>query len=164
MILTDEPALDRDLEICDPHHHLWEYPDSVYLIDDLRKDTASHNVTSTIFVECGSAYRPGGNGPEAERPLGETEWVHQLAAKDGLVAGIVGFADLSLGAVIRPVLEAHIEAGNGLFRGIRHVSADDPDERIHTSQSNPPPGLMRQPAFHDGFAELGALGLSFDAW
>src|SRR5436190_6790387 len=163
MILTEEPALDTDLEICDPHHHLWETDRSVYLIDDLRKDIASHPVTSTVFVECMSAYRR--TGPEAERPVGETEWVAGLAPADnGLVGGIVGFADLTLGTAVRPVLEAHIDAGRGRFRGIRHASGYDPDPRIRRSHTAPPPELLRQPAFHEGFAELGRAGLSFDAW
>jgi len=150
------------MEICDPHHHLWEYPHSVYLIDDLKRDAAGLQVTKTVFVECGSAYRTA--GPEAERPVGETEWVRRLAAEDGLVSAIVGFADLSLGAAVEPVLRAHVEAGDGMFRGIRHVNAWDGDDRIRPSHTNPPPDLMRQPAFADGFAALGRLGLSFDAW
>src|SRR5438874_1740443 len=45
------------MEICDPHHHLWEYPDNVYVIDDLRRDAEGLDVTKTVFVECGSKYR-----------------------------------------------------------------------------------------------------------
>src|SRR5437016_3923521 len=127
------------MEICDPHHHLWEYPENVYVIDDLRRDAEGLGVTKTVFVECGSKYRT--DGPEAERPVGETEWVASLAAKGGLVAGIVGFADLQLGPAVEPVLQQHIEAGNGLFRGIRNVNSWDADDRIHTSHTNPPPHL-----------------------
>ena len=112
-----EHAILPDLEICDPHHHLWRYPGSVYEIGELRADTGGgHRVTSTVFVECGSAYRT--DGPDVLRPVGETPYV--AAQADGLIQGIVGFADLThpdVGAA----LDAHVELGEGLFRGIRHV-------------------------------------------
>ena len=157
-----EQPLAVDVPICDPHHHLWEYPDSVYLVDELRADAAGHPVQSTVFVECGSAYRP--DGPRSLRPIGETEWVAAMAPDDGFVSGIVGFADLTLGAAVTDVLAAHVEAGRGRFRGIRHASAWDPSPLIDTSHSNPPPGLFGVPAFREGFAALGNAGLSFDAW
>ncbi|WP_089937285.1 hypothetical protein [Candidatus Entotheonella palauensis] len=61
---TVEDAIDPGLPICDPHHHLWDYPNSRYLLDELLRDTRSgHNVVSTVFVECSSMYRQA--GPEA---------------------------------------------------------------------------------------------------
>ncbi len=157
-----EAPLPIDLPICDPHHHLWEYPDSVYLVDDLRADAAGFPVTSTVFIECGSAYRT--DGPPARRPVGETEWVAAMAPDDGVTAGIVGFADLTLGAAVTDVLAAHVEAGGGRFRGVRHASAWDPSPDIDESHSKPPPALFGLPAFRDGFRALGRVGLSFDAW
>jgi len=56
-----EEALEPDLPICDPHHHLWDHPGSRYLLDEILQDTNSgHNVVSTVFVECGSMYRASG--------------------------------------------------------------------------------------------------------
>ena len=155
-----EAPLDPDLEICDPHHHLWEYPGSVYLLDELRADGAGRHVTSTVFVECGSAYRP--DGADAMKPVGETEWVASLGISP--VAGIVGFADLTIGAAVADVLDAHTSVGGGRFRGIRHVSAFDADDRIRASHTNPPAGLLAVPAFREGYAALGRADLSFDAW
>ena len=40
-----------------------------------------------------------------------------------LCAGIVGHADLRWARRSRDVLEAHIRAGGGRFRGIRHITA-----------------------------------------
>lgn len=160
--MAEEAPLATDLEICDPHHHLWEYPDSVYLLDDLRADIAGLPVTSTVYVECGSAYRT--DGPESFRPVGETEWVAAMAPDDGPMAGIVGFADLSLGTAVSDVLAAHVEAGRGRFRGVRHASAWHPSPDIDRAHSRPPPELFGLPAFRDGFAALGEAGLSFDAW
>jgi L-fuconolactonase len=159
--MDDETALDPDIEICDPHHHLWEYPQSVYLVDDLKADTAGLNVKHTVFVECASAYRT--DGPEPMRPVGESGWVHDLSP-DGYVAGIVGFADLTLGDAVADVLDAHVAAGGGRFRGIRHVSAFDASPEIRPSHTNPPPDLFQRPDFREGFAALGRAGLSFDAW
>ena len=74
-----EETLEPDLPICDPHHHLWDYPENRYLLDDLLEDTNSgHNVVSTVFMECGAMYRAA--GPEAYRPVGETEFVNGVAA------------------------------------------------------------------------------------
>jgi L-fuconolactonase len=146
-------------EICDPHHHLWSYPGSVYEHDELAADAASAGVTSTVFVECGSAYRS--DGPEVLRPVGETPYVVSQAR--GLVQGIVGFADLThpdVGAA----LDAHVELGDGLFRGIRHVSAFDASDDVRASHTNPPPGLLGRDDFRRGLAALGDRGLRFDAW
>ncbi len=53
-----EDALEPDLEIFDPHHHLWDFPDGTYLQGDLLEDlSGGHRVTGTVFVECGAEYR-----------------------------------------------------------------------------------------------------------
>jgi L-fuconolactonase len=157
-----EDVSDPDLSICDPHHHLWDHPTSTYLVDELRTDIASgHRVERTVFVECLSAYRS--EGPEELRPVGETEWVAGLD-DGGLVAGIVGFADLSLGDGVEEVLAGHEEAGGGRFRGIRHATAFDPSPEIRRSHARPPQGLMAGDAFGRGIAALGRRGLTYDAW
>ena len=53
LALYDEPALEPDLPIIDPHHHLWERSDWVYMLPDLLADTNSgHNIIGTVFVQC----------------------------------------------------------------------------------------------------------------
>ncbi|MEQ8858601.1 MAG: amidohydrolase family protein [Pseudomonadales bacterium] len=165
-----EDIVEPDLPICDPHHHLWDHPDSRYLLDELLDDIRSgHKVVSTVFVECASMYRA--EGPEAMRPVGETEFVNGVAAMSasgryGTVracAGIVGFADLTLGAAVGEVLDAHM-ARSERFRGIRHAAGWDADERVRNSHTNPPPGLFGQPAFREGVKALADRGLSFEAW
>src|SRR6267154_2449237 len=77
---------------------------------------------------------------------------------------IIGWADLMLGAKVRTVLEAEIEAGGGRFRGVRYgTSHDDSVVGKHVSRQIPPHRLL-DPTFREGFAELGTLGLSFDSW
>src|SRR5262245_66226001 len=44
----------------------------------------------------------------------------QYLGKTRVAAGIVGFADLTLGDRVEPILAALVEAGSGRFRGIRN--------------------------------------------
>lgn len=167
--LTVERALEPDLPICDPHHHLWDYPTSRYLVDEFLADFGGgHRVEQTVFVECRQFYRA--DGPEALRPVGETAFVDSLAgpvaAPHGpieLAAGIVGFADLCLGAGVEAVLDAHAAASDR-FRGVRHATAWDESDRIHNAHTHPSRGLMGDAAFRAGAACLERLGLCFDAW
>jgi L-fuconolactonase len=171
---VQEAALEPDLPIIDPHHHLWDYPkveNGRYLLDELLADiNTGHNVVATVFVECGSMFRA--DGPEALRPVGETEFVQGIAAmsasgvygKTRVAAGIVGFADLLLGARVREVMEAHIAASPNRFRGIRHAVSWHESPDIRNAHSKPPQGLLLHKTFREGFAQLAPLGLSFDAW
>jgi predicted TIM-barrel fold metal-dependent hydrolase len=167
----DEDILEPDLPICDPHHHLWDFPASVYLLPELLADlTSGHKVESTVFVECGAFYRAA--GPEPMRYVGETEFVNGVAAMAAsgrygpilACEGIVGRADLTGGAAVAEVLERHVHAGGGRFKGIRHAGAYDASPDIRRSHTGPPPGLYGLAPFREGFAELGKLGLSFEAW
>jgi L-fuconolactonase len=168
---VEEPALDPSLPIIDPHHHLWDYPQSRYLLDELLADTNSgHNILATVFVECGSMYRA--DGSEALKPIGETEFVQGIAAMSAsgryghtrVAAGIVGFANLLLGAHVREVLQAHVTAGPNRFRGIRHAAGWHASDAIRNSHSNPPQSLLLDANFREGFAELAKFNLTFDAW
>ena len=113
-------------------------------------------------------YRAG--GPEEMRPVGETEFVAGIAAMSDsggygptrVAAGIVGFADLTLGERVEAVLEAQIRAGGGRFRGVRHSGNWDADPII--GNGAPGPDIYRRADFRAGLARLSALGLSLDAW
>jgi L-fuconolactonase len=166
-----ETILEPELPIVDTHHHLWQRPDHRYLLDELLADLRTgHNVVATVFLECHSMYRAG--GPVEMRPVGETEFVAGLAAMsdsglDGstrVAAGIVGFADLTLGDRVEPLLQAHIRAGGGRFRGVRHSAAWDASPVIGNSAVATGPHDMKRPNFRAGLARLTALGLSLDAW
>ena len=101
---TVEDAVDPAEEIVDPHHHLWDTPEAVYLVPDLHEDTgSSHNVVQTVFVECGSEYLA--EGPEQMRPVGETSFVagqaeESAAAGGAVISGIVAMADLTFGSAV----------------------------------------------------------------
>jgi predicted TIM-barrel fold metal-dependent hydrolase len=79
-------------------------------------------------------------------------------------AGIVGHVDLTAGAVVREVLEAHLKTAGERFRGIRHSASHDADSRVLGPLARVGPGLFAQPNFRAGYAQLGKLNLSFDAW
>jgi L-fuconolactonase len=153
---------DGSMPICDAHHHLWQVPGLEYEVADLRADIAStpFTVRSTIFVECSAWYRQ--DGPEHLRPVGETEWV--VAHADDITKAIVGHADLRLGRDFEEALSAHITAGDGRFRGIRHRATYDPSPLIRRSTPDPGAHLLLDPDFRTGFTALSKAGLSFDAW
>ncbi|MBS0242562.1 MAG: amidohydrolase family protein [Proteobacteria bacterium] len=170
---TVEPILEPELAIIDPHHHLWDFPEHRYLLPDILADTGSgHNVCQTVFLECMACYRAA--GPEAEKPIGEVEFVTGQAAMSAsgqygatrVATGIVGFADLRLGAAVEDVLVKQVTAGGGRFKGIRFVASfDDKEPQIHNGHTNPTATIYRDDRrFQEGFAVLGKLGLTFDAW
>ena len=171
--LTQEEILEPDLPIVDPHHHLWDFPSHRYLLPELLADTGSgHKIEQTVFIECTAMYRA--DGPPEMRTLGETEFVNGIAAMSAsgaygptrAAAGIVGLVDLTIGGRAEEVLRAHMAAAGPRFKGIRHAAAwEDKADEIHNSHTNPPPHLYRDHAkFREGFAALGKLGLTFDAW
>ena len=171
-----EATLEPDRPIVDPHHHFWRRAHASYafcpsyLLPELSQDTGSgHRIEQTVFIECSAEYRE--TGPEAMRPLGETELVAGIAATAAAgppgaarIGGIVGHADLRLGAAVEAVLAAQIEAGQGRFRGIRYSAAQDPSDEIAASRRNPPVDVYARADFRAGFACLAGHGLSFDAW
>ncbi|MDB5412110.1 MAG: uncharacterized protein JWR10_445 [Rubritepida sp.] len=155
----------------DPHHHLWDRPNWRYLLDEILADIRTgHDVRATVLVQARSMHRI--DGPEAMKPVGETEFASGIAAmcESGIYgdvrvcAGIVGHADLTLGDAVKPVLEAHIRAGGGRFRGIRHIATWDADPYVLNPAHTPPEDMLDSDAFRAGFACLAPLGLSYDAW
>ena len=158
-----EPVLDPDLPIVDPHHHLWDlrsattepflsFEQKVYLCDEITADIAKsgHDVVQTVFAQCAAFYRA--DGPEPMRCVGETEFVHGVAAmsRSGLYGsarlctGVFGAADLRAGKDVEPVIRAHLAASPS-FRGIRSVVP-----------------RSFEGAFLDGCSILAKFGLSLD--
>ncbi len=164
-----EDVLRPELPICDPHHHLWDHADDRYLAREFAADiNDGHNIVSSIYVECGSAYR--NHGPESFAPVGETEFVLARAAEleallgRPLIRGIIGQADLRLGRDVAEVLDAHIEVAGERFCGVRHAVAWDPNPDIVNHQAEPPAGLLLDAQFTAGVRTLGTMGLTYDAW
>ena len=149
---TPETVLDAELPIIDPHHHLWRVPSpwGTYDLEDLWADTGSgHNVEQTVFIDARSGYRQ--DGPEHLKPVGESEFIATVAEQSAKATGkatigaIISHAYMKLGAAVEEVLVGHLEAGRGLFRGIRSGFPQDLDAR-----------------FLESFDVLARLDLTFD--
>jgi predicted TIM-barrel fold metal-dependent hydrolase len=169
--LTPETALEPELPICDPHHHVWaqrQEPAAYqrYLLPDLAADIrdSGHNIRSTVYIEVKAFYRDG--GPEEMRPVGEVAHVEQLAneAATGahgpakIAASIVGHADLKLGDRVTPVLEA-LQAASPRFRGIRHAAGWDASPELAKRDIE---GVMSTPGYRAGARVLAKMGLTLD--
>ena len=166
-----EAPLEPDLPIVDPHHHFWDSPHrGHYLLPELLADIGGgHNIVSTVFLECRAMYRK--EGPRDMAALGEVEFVTGIAAMSAsgtygpcrVAEGIVGGGDLSVGAPVRALLEAEIQAAGGRLRGMRHGVAWDAHEAISKFASRTVPlHQVMDPKFREGFAQLAPLGLSFE--
>ena len=130
LALRQEEIIEPALPIVDAHHHLWCRDGVPYLLPELLADASTgHNIVATVFMECKAMYRK--DAAPAMQPVGEVEFANGIAAMSAsgefgptrVVAGIVGYADLGLGAAVGEVLEAEIAAGGGRFRGVRNISA-----------------------------------------
>ncbi len=165
-----EEILEPDMPIVDPHHHLWDRG-SRYLLEELLADTKDgHRILATVFLQCDSMYRAGGD--PALAPVGETEFVNGVAAMAAsgvygptkACAGIVSFADLFLGKEVDRVLEMHLARGGERFKGVRHCSVWDADQSIKSTPMDFPRSMLLDERFRAGFARLQPHGLSFDGY
>lgn len=179
-MIHEEQALEPERPIIDPHLHLWEIQRSdgslqepqVFLLPELvaMVRESGHNVTHTVFVECGQMYRP--DGPEELRSLGETEFVNGIAAMSAsggygpcrAAHRIVGNVDLRLGDWVRPALEAHVDRAGERFCGIRMRMAYSEEGMFGFPCDPGLRGIMGDPRFRDGARVLAAMGLSLDLW
>lgn len=169
--LREEAPVDPAQPIIDAHHHLWDKPGSLYLLDEILADMASgHNVVATVFVEGKEGYLS--DAPPKLRPLGETRLVAGIAeagdersgGERRVAAGIVGFVDLMLGDEAGELLDLHANAGKGRLRGVRNATAWHADPEARGSVLNHPPGQLYAPEMRRGLFELQRRGLVFDAW
>jgi predicted TIM-barrel fold metal-dependent hydrolase len=175
LALTQEPILEPELPICDPHHHFWDMrtarlPYSRYLLHELLADISGHNVRSTVFIEARSMYRP--DGPEELRPVGEVEFVQGIAAASAsgvygpsrAAASIVGHANLNLGDRVEPVLEALQAASPNRFRGIRHSVTWDSHPELENTAAHRAEGQLSSDKFRAGARVLARKGFSLEGW
>lgn len=166
LALTPEDPIDPALPVCDPHHHLWNDSHMWYMVEDLFRDIGGgHNIVSTVFVESESVARPG--APDVS-PIDETVMARDATlpektaslGKTRIAAGIIGYADLTLGAAVAPVLEAHL-AATDRFRGIRQIITWDPGPDVFSPGV---PGLFTDPRFLAGYPYLRQYGLTFESF
>lgn len=167
-----EEPLSPEIPIIDAHHHCLAFPDYRYYEEEFLADIrgSGHNIVASVHAETGGRGRGcSPDDPEVLRPVGET---HALVAgakslpegapRIGL--GIVGYADLFLAAAVGETLDAHVEAGEGRFKGIRQITPWDADCSLTPVFLHGEPNRLADPKFREGFAELARRGLSFDSW
>lgn len=171
--MAEEEPLEPGRRIIDPHLHFWKpYSGASFFVPEAAAMIAAsgHNVTHSVFVECHAMHRA--DGPEDMRVVGETEFVVGQAAMSAsgnygparLGQCIVGTANLQLGERVAPVLEAHVSAGGGRFRGIRMATAWTARGMFGRPVDPAGAGLMARPAFAEGAGVLARMGLSLDVW
>jgi L-fuconolactonase len=139
--------------VIDAHHHLWdptrrEYAwmsgDALaplrkpYGLEELRRETAAAGVHGTVLVQTVSDYA------ETE------EFLATAAASGGLIAGVVGWADLTAD-VAGQVAALRASAGGDRLVGFRHQVQDEPD-----------PEWIGRPGVRRGLRALEEAGLAYD--
>jgi L-fuconolactonase len=139
--------------IVDAHHHLWdpgqrEYPwmhsDALtplrrpFTLDDLRHVTDGQ-AERTVLVQTVS-------------DEGETvDFLATARASDGLIAGVVGWVDLTAPDVADRIGVLRERPGAERLVGIRHQVQDEPD-----------PGWLARPDVRRGLRAVAAAGLVYD--
>jgi len=163
-------TLDADLPIIDAHQHFWDlernrYPwlqdtppiafrygdytalKRTYLPADFRRDCGAHRVVKTVHVE--TEWDP-------RDPVGETRWLSDLVAQEGVPNAIVAQAWLDRADAV-DVLAA--QAAFPLVRGVRHKprAAASPAAVVAGA-----PGSMGDPRWRAGYALLERHDLHFE--
>lgn len=133
----------------DAHHHLWDLgrrpqpwltgealePISrTFRLAELRPLLAAHGIDATVVVQSSSS-------------AAETRELLAIAGESGgLIAGVVGWADLT-----DPALPEVLGSLSGPLAGVRHQVQDEPD-----------PAWLTRPEVHAGLRAVGAAGLVYD--
>ncbi|MFZ4808772.1 MAG: amidohydrolase family protein [Hyphomicrobiaceae bacterium] len=158
------------LRIVDAHHHVWDIERNyhpwlrdepmipfrygnyaairkTYLPDDFRRDAAGFDLAGSVYVEAEWDHRD---------PIGETRWVHEIAAANGLPNAVVAQAWLDRDDAAE-VLAA--QAAFPLVRSVRHKPKSAPNRSAAVRGA---PGSMDCPKWRTGYARLAGHGLHFD--
>ncbi|MGF1616505.1 MAG: amidohydrolase family protein [Acidimicrobiia bacterium] len=155
----------------DCHHHLWDMErhhyewleaDPIfdtfigdyspmcrnYVIQDYLAEATLAGVTKSVHVQC--EFDPS-------NPVGETEWLQDIADQHGFPQGIVGFANLAMKDV-GDILEGHASFAN--FRGIRqNLNWDEHDARRSFADRG---DYLADSSWQKGFSLLERFDMSFD--
>ena len=155
----------------DSHVHLFPEKVSSYGLEKFRKEASVvDDVLGLIYIECSTAYYE--HGPVEERPLGEIQWVAQVAKNLNKhsdipdILGIVSYLDLTLShGDIQRLIGKHRELGDGLFRGIRHRAAYSEDRMLDGNDLlKSRKDLYLDKKFQAGVDQLGENEVTFEAW
>jgi L-fuconolactonase len=136
----------------DAHHHVWDpgaarhdwlaqFPaiDRPFSLGDFRQASAPYGVTESVLVQVLAS------------PAETQDFLALAAASDGLVAGVVGWADLASPGIADELARLRELPGGARLVGIRHLAQDEPD-----------PDWLRRPEVYRGLRAVGAAGLRYD--
>lgn len=140
------------MSIIDAHHHVWDLrvrdqdwisADMAVLrrsfsVDDLRPSADAAGVIGTVLVQTVTV-------------AAETPEMLAVAAADPLVAGVVGWTDLTSPAVADELARLRSSPGGGYLAGVRHQVQSEPD-----------PDWLRRPEVIRGLRAVAAAGLCYD--
>lgn len=132
----------------DSHHHLWYFDqarfpwiDSTmdvlkkdYLPEDLLPNITENGVKGTMVIQ-------------AVDSENETEFLLDIASKNGFIKGVSGWVDLTADNAEERL---EIFSDNSLFKGIRHIVQDEPDDYLLRTD------------FQKGLGKLQRFGLTYD--
>ncbi len=164
-----EDALEPDLPIIDPHHHLWMRQPPPYFLREFMEDLyTGHRVVATVYSECHSMYRQ--NGPDEMKVVGESEFVSGMAAMSAsgmfgeteICKAMIAQADMMMGSDVAWIFDAHETASGGRFRGIRVSAAWHKDRslfRRHDEQH-----YLAEKPVREAIGVLQSRGLVMDVW
>lgn len=175
LALADEEAvLEPELEIIDPHHHLWDmrslkgfnlfglFRQQYYTVEEFAEDLLSsgHRVTRTVYAE---AHAFGGGMAEAQFAQGvAAQFSSGNFGELRACAGIIGGCDLT---VATEDVKARLQAMQAACPNLRGIRVNGQvDEKLKDGFKVKAPGLYRDEKFRAGFEVLGELSLSFDAF
>jgi L-fuconolactonase len=135
----------------DAHHHVWDLavrdqPWTAHLpplrrtftIGDLRPHLAAHDIAATVVVQTITV-------PE------ETPELLALAAAEPVVAGVVGWVDLTARAIDDELARLRALPGGHALVGVRHQVQEEPDPR-----------WLCRANVRRGLAAVAAAGLTYD--
>lgn len=133
----------------DAHHHFWKYDPKEYgWIGDNMKAIRRDFLVRELTAALRSAGVDGAVSVQARQTLEETRWLLEIASREKIIRGVVGWVELA-----NPKVDADLEkfASNKKLRGVRHVLQEEPANQ-----------LMDDPKFNAGIAKLRRHGLVYD--
>jgi len=137
----------------DSHHHLWNLgvrdqgwitgPDMApirrnFVIEDLKETLKTTEITKTVVVQTVTEY-------------GETPELLELAAKEDLIAGVVGWLNIDSQDAIAHLDKYQTSTGANYLKGIRDIAQDHPDSNY-----------LARPQAIKTVQELRRRGLAYD--
>ena len=168
----------ESIPVCDPHFHLWDlgirpnpnfgdpsaHPLPSYVAGDYLNDLSQLpeplKLVSSVHVETVVGQKPGGARIDE---VEETRFVIDQMQRTGHPTGIVGFVHLAHSTdETASVLDAHAEAANGRFRGVRMILNHHHGNTDLTWPQVEHDRFLEDTVFAESIALLGDRGLSFD--